>query len=129
MRFALAWAPALAIAALIFWLSAIPGLSVTTGSLELILRKGAHLTIYAALGIACWRGAGHHGLRGRRRAVAAWGLAVAYAVTDELHQLTVPSRVGSPVDVGIDAVGAALGLVATALLAPRLRPWRQPALR
>jgi VanZ family protein len=125
MRFALAWAPAVAIAALIFWLSAIPGLSVTTGTHELILRKSAHFGIYAALAAACWRGFGYHGLTGRRRVVAAWVLAVAYAISDELHQITVPTRVGSPWDVLVDAAGAACGLAVLLALLPRLRGLRQ----
>ncbi len=125
MRFALAWAPAVAIAALIFWLSAIPGLSVTTGTEELILRKSAHFAIYAALAAACWRGLGYHRLVGRRRIVAAWVLAVAYAISDELHQITVPTRVGSPWDVAVDAAGAACGLAALMLVLPRLRGLRQ----
>ena len=39
---------------------------------------------------------------------SAVAIAVAYAVTDELHQTFVPGRNGSPVDVAIDAVGALL---------------------
>jgi VanZ family protein len=126
MRLALAWAPAVAVAALIFWLSAIPGLSVTTGTEELILRKGAHFCIYAVLAMACWRGMGFHGLTGRRRIGAAWLLAVAYAITDELHQISVPTRVGSPWDVAVDAAGAACGLAVLLFLLARVRrPLRQ----
>jgi VanZ family protein len=33
-----------------------------------------------------------------------------YAVSDEWHQSFVPTRVGTPWDVLIDAAGAALGL-------------------
>jgi VanZ family protein len=67
----------------------------------------------------------HHGLIGRRRVVAAWVLAVAYAISDELHQITVPTRVGSPWDVVVDAAGAACGLAALLLILPRLRGLRQ----
>ena len=129
MRFVLAWAPAVAVAALIFWLSAIPGLSVTTGLVELVLRKGAHFTIYAALGAACWRGLSLHGLRGARRAAVAWLLATAYAVGDELHQVTVPTRIGAPADVAIDALGAACGIAVLLALLPRVRPPRGLAVR
>jgi VanZ family protein len=38
-------------------------------------------------------------------------LAVLYAVSDEVHQTFVAGRHGSPRDVLIDAVGAALGLL------------------
>jgi VanZ family protein len=39
--------------------------------------------------------------------VAAFALCVAYSATDEWHQTFVHGRHGTPVDVGIDAVGAA----------------------
>jgi VanZ family protein len=38
-------------------------------------------------------------------------VAVAYAVTDELHQALLPSRTGSILDVAIDAAGACIGLL------------------
>jgi VanZ family protein len=98
----LRWLPALAIAALIFWLSSISDLHVTRGLTEYVLRKGAHACIYALLAMAC--------LRGSRDARVALALAVAYAVTDEFHQSFVPGRVASPIDVAIDAAGALAGL-------------------
>ena len=39
-------------------------------------------------------------------------IAIAYAITDELHQTTVEGRVGSPVDVLIDSAGVALAVLA-----------------
>ena len=49
------------------------------------------------------------------RATGRGGLALAvgslYAITDELHQVFVPGRMGSPVDVLIDALGVACGVV------------------
>ena len=47
-------------------------------------------------------------LRDERAALAA---GVAYAVTDEVHQHFVPGRVGSPLDVAIDSVGVAIGVL------------------
>jgi VanZ family protein len=42
----------------------------------------------------------------------AWALAITvlYAVTDELHQGIVVGRHASPVDVGVDAVGAVIAV-------------------
>ena len=34
-----------------------------------------------------------------------------YAISDEVHQSFVPGRLGSPVDVAIDAIGVAAGVV------------------
>jgi VanZ family protein len=115
MRLILAWPPALVVAAVIWILSDTRDLAVTTGTVELILRKGAHLTIYGLLAVACFRGLTAHRLWGATPWVGAWLLSVAYAVADELHQATVPTRHGSPVDVAIDAAGAAGGLAVLAL--------------
>lgn len=57
-----------------------------------------------------------------RAALLAWGLSVMYAVSDEWHQTFVPTRVGTPWDVLIDAAGAALGLA----LAGLWWRWRRP---
>ena len=41
----------------------------------------------------------------------ALALGIAYAATDELHQYFVRGRHASPVDVAIDAVGVAVGML------------------
>lgn len=46
-----------------------------------------------------------------RMALIAFFVAVLYAVTDEFHQIFVPSRQGQVLDVLIDSLGAALGLL------------------
>jgi len=49
-----------------------------------------------------------------RTALLAWVLAVAYAVTDELHQSYVPGRAASALDVFLfDSLGAAAALLLT----------------
>ena len=93
---------------------------------QLVGRKGGHVSEYAILAILCYRG-----VRLTRRitpnqwcgACAGWAfaLAVAYAASDEWHQSFVPSREASVHDVIIDATGAALGLV----LLHRWHWWRQ----
>jgi VanZ family protein len=50
-------------------------------------------------------------------------VAVAYAVTDEVHQHFVAGRHSSAVDVVIDAAGIALGILAFQLTRPRLPAW------
>ncbi len=98
------WLPALAWAALIFALSSIPSLDSGLGAWDTALRKGAHLTEYAILAVLLWRAIGAE--------LPALAAAVAYAITDELHQTLVRGRHGTPVDVAIDTVGALLGLAA-----------------
>jgi VanZ family protein len=104
-----AWLPVVAWAALIFTLSSIPGLGTGLGTWDLVLRKLAHTTEYAILGLLLLRATG--------RMSVAFVLATLYAVTDELHQSFVAGRHASPLDVAIDAAGVALGLA----LAARLR--------
>ncbi|MDX6665368.1 MAG: hypothetical protein QOG68_1574 [Solirubrobacteraceae bacterium] len=105
--------PPVALMGLIFFLSAQPDLSSGLGGWDLVLRKLAHMTEYAAL-FALWRRA----LPGRSPWLAA-ALAIGYACTDEFHQTFVTGRHGTPVDVLIDAVGIGIGLLTLRLLQAR----------
>jgi VanZ family protein len=87
----------------IFAFSAVPDLGTGLGGWDLVLRKLAHATEYAILGALLVRATGRPGL--------ALGLGVLYAVSDEIHQVFVPGRHGAPLDVAIDAVGVAVGIV------------------
>jgi VanZ family protein len=98
-------------AAVIFAFSAIPSLGTGLGAWDTVLRKGAHVTEYLVLGFLLVRALG--------RELPAWLLGVAYAATDELHQHFVAGRHASPVDVAIDAVGVALGVLAWRRVAAR----------
>jgi VanZ family protein len=107
----LLWLPVVAWAAVIFAFSSIPSLSSGLGTWDTVLRKGAHLTEYVILGALL--------LRASERDAAAFLAGVAYAATDELHQHFVAGRHASAVDIGIDAVGVALGMLAWRRLAAR----------
>jgi VanZ family protein len=106
------WLPVLVWAGVIFALSSIPSLSSGLGTWDLVLRKCAHMAEYAILAVLL--------LRATSSYAWAFGLAVAYAASDEVHQLFVRGRHGSPVDVAIDAVGALIGL---AVARTKLREW------
>jgi VanZ family protein len=97
------WLPVFAWAAVIFAFSSIPSLSTGLGTWDTVLRKAAHVAEYAILGALLYRALGREAL-----ALAA---GIAYAATDEFHQRFVPGRHSSPVDVAIDAVGLALGML------------------
>ena len=104
------WAPVVAWAALIFALSSIPHLSSGLGTWDYVLRKCAHVTEYAIFGGLLLRAIG--------RATPAFAAGVLYAASDELHQHFVRGRHGAPLDVAIDAVGVAFGILALARLRP-----------
>ena len=98
------WLPVIAWAALIFALSSVPHLSSGLGTWDLVLRKCAHATEYAVLGLLLVRAVG--------RELPALFAGIVYAAGDELHQHFVAGRHSSPVDVAIDALGVTLGVVA-----------------
>ena len=97
------WLPVVAWAAVIFAFSSVPHLGTGLGTWDTVLRKGAHVTEYAVLGALLYRALGREPL--------ALAVGIAYAATDELHQHFVHGRHASPVDVAIDAVGVAAGML------------------
>jgi len=101
--FARLWLPVVAWAALIFALSSVPDLGTGLGGWDLLLRKLAHAAEYAVLGALLLRATGRRGL--------AFALGGLYAISDELHQMFVPGRMGRPLDVAIDALGVACGVL------------------
>ena len=98
------WLPVLVWAGVIFAFSSIPSLSTHLGTWDLVLRKAAHMSEYGVLAALLRRATGSYPW--------AFALAVAYATSDEFHQTFVRGRHGSPIDVGIDAIGISLGLMA-----------------
>src|SRR3982751_4450118 len=80
----------------------------TIASIQMVVRKCAHLTEYAILAALLYRA-----LRVRRERVVvlAFFLAAIYAALDEFHQSFVTSRTGTPDDVIIDCAGAMIGLM------------------
>jgi len=109
------WVPPVALMGLIFFLSAQPDLSSGLGAWDVLLRKIAHASVYAALCFLWWRALRPTGSSDVRALAAAWLIAIAYSATDEWHQSFVTGRHGTPLDVLIDAGGAS----AAALLVMR----------
>jgi VanZ family protein len=100
------WGPVVAWAAVIFVLSSIPGLGTGLGNWDLVLRKIAHATEYAILAALL--------VRALRRTGWAIALAIAYSISDEVHQSFVAGRHGAPLDVAIDSIGVVVGAVLAA---------------
>ena len=71
---------------------------------QMIVRKGAHFSAYAGLGVLLTLAYG-------KKPVPGWVTAVLYAGSDELHQRFVPGRSGELRDVLIDSSGALTGIL------------------
>lgn len=106
------FAPPLALMGLIYFLSAQADLNSGLGTIDLIGRKIIHAAEYGLLFALWWRAFDW------RWPAAAALIAVAWAVSDEFHQLSVTGRHGSPIDVLIDSAGV---LLAYLLLRSRRR--------
>ena len=122
-RALLLWLPVLAWASIIFALSATPNLRFAEASdLDFVVRKAGHMFGFGVLALLLWRALRDSSVR----PAMAWSLlfTVAYAATDELHQAFTEGRHPSPVDVGIDAAGALVALVALTTWLRASRPRR-----
>ncbi len=97
----------------IFFFSSQPSLPRTPDDLlDVLTKKGAHFAEYLVLAVLFSRALLGPEAIGWRGLALTIGIAVAYAVSDELHQRFVPGRTPSPWDVGIDTLGAVTGAVA-----------------
>lgn len=127
------WAPVMIWLCFIFWMSTgtfsaehtfsvvsvvlrflFPGLSPDLVVLvHVIVRKAAHITEYLFLSLLLFRAfrVPGSGWRWRYSVFAMMGVTL-WALGDEFHQLFVPGRTGSLMDVGIDVAGGALGQLA-----------------
>jgi VanZ family protein len=120
-RSLLRWLPALGWMAVIFLLSAQGGLRVSEDpGVDRPLRIVAHLATFGLLGALVL-----FAISGRQRpsgpaALAAVGVTLLYALSDELHQALVPGRTGRLDDVVVDLVGAVAGVVVAAIILTRL---------
>lgn len=90
--------------------------------IEYPIRKTAHATEYAILGMLVLESARVYGICGKKEVRYAWIWATIYAATDEFHQLFVPGRSGQVRDVILDSAGAAVGLL---MLCEAGRLWRR----
>lgn len=98
--------------------------------IHFVIRKCAHLTEYAILGLLVWRA-----LNQSKTKLPAWSwpkvggtllVVFLYAASDEIHQSFVPTRTAHFSDVLIDTTGAAIGLLALWLFRHFRHRFRQP---
>jgi len=100
----------------------------TVDGIVFAVRKCAHVTEYAILALLFWRALRQpqrhesRPWRGSQARLAVLLVAV-YAASDELHQLFVPSRQASVLDVLLDTSGAAIGLLVLWGIGRALKRW------
>lgn len=107
------YGPPLAVMTIIFALSATPDLNSGLGTWDFVLRKLAHVSVYAVLWLTVARATDW------RRPLTASAITLLYAISDEFHQSFVTGRHGALSDVAIDTVGICLAALAWALAARR----------
>lgn len=79
-------------------------------NLEPVIRKIAHLTEYACGGILFLALFLTYDVSDEKRMLFAFLIGVEYAALDEIHQRFIEGRTGCVMDVGIDAIGIAIGI-------------------
>jgi VanZ family protein len=102
----------------------------TIRAVQAVVRKSAHVTVYAVLAALIWRA--------RRILDDAWSrwswrescgilaFCVFYAISDEIHQTFVSSRQGHPLDVLFDSSGAVIALLIVRSFVTRMNNRKQP---
>ena len=88
----------------------------TISSLQLAIRKTGHFTEYAILLLLWYRTFQRNHLKPYKvwdplKGICCLGICIGYAMLDEWHQTWTTHRVGSPVDVGLDSLGATAALL------------------
>lgn len=106
-KFAKYWLPAILWAALIFYLSSIPGLKSGMALFwDVFLRKLAHASEFAVLNFLIFWALTGYQMKHKKALLLSFLLAVLYAFSDELHQYFVPERECRLKDIGVDSLGA-----------------------
>ncbi|MBQ9978114.1 MAG: VanZ family protein [Clostridia bacterium] len=80
-------------------------------SFQFIVRKLAHFSIYAALGVCSYSAIATYNLVKMKKFFLSLGFCFVYSLTDEFHQIFVEGRAGRLYDVAIDSVGALAGIL------------------
>lgn len=83
--------------------------------LSLIIRKLAHLTEYAILGLLVYNLIHSY----NKKTYIALFISILYAITDEMHQYFVPGRSCQITDIMIDTIGIIIGVYLYKLIIKR----------
>jgi VanZ family protein len=116
LKYVLLWGPVIVVMAFIFTASSMSDPGAPPGGLS---DKGAHFSVYAALGASLIRAlaGGRSAAMTPRRILLAIAFATLYGVSDEVHQSFVPDRTPDVRDLAADALGATAGAIFLAAVA------------
>lgn len=95
-------------------------LSVQAESMQLFIRKAAHMAEYALLAVFLYFHFSYYPVSNKQMLLLVLGITAGYATTDELHQIFVPGRAGRFSDICIDGLGGALGILFCLIIKKRL---------
>lgn len=79
-------------------------------TINVFFRKSVHLSAFGVLAILFYKSFS------TKPYIKAWVFTTLYAATDELHQVFIPNRTGTVIDVVIDSIGAIIGLLIVKLI-------------
>lgn len=80
-------------------------------SLQFLVRKGAHFSIYLVLGTSLMTAISTYNIKNLLQFSLSAVIALIYAATDEFHQTFVSGRAGTIIDVLLDFSGAVIGIL------------------
>ena len=102
------WLPPCLYAAVIFYLSSLPGATYFPAFFS--ADKVLHVGEYGILGYLVARALRNYGLTRKTLFIRAFALCVLYGISDEVHQMFVPHRCPSVIDILADGIGSSLGI-------------------
>ena len=92
------------------WNSILPNTKFDEDYVHLLIRKGAHFSVYLILGILTSNALCISDVPLKKQILYALTISILYAASDEFHQSFVPGRGPSIIDVGVDTGGAIVGI-------------------
>lgn len=90
------------------WQTFFPSVSLDREMVHLIIRKGAHFTVYFILGLLVANALSKSFKISKKHFFLTIGICFLYAISDEVHQAFVPNRGPSAWDVLLDTTGSAV---------------------
>ena len=75
-----------------------------------IVRKLAHFGVYTIVGFSMMGFMCTFDIKNILKIIISFSVGLTYAISDEIHQLFIPERCGSPIDVCIDSAGVLTGI-------------------